>query len=365
MRNLSPSHLLRAACLGVALCASLFATGCIFSNEKPIDEGIVRTEQADVYASTALVALKVASVKRGDTVDIMRREAITGPTSTENWLQVRLKDDAETSGWIEARHVVSESVVKKAEEVASGDVPIARGRLKVNQKLRLAAGRDADVAGILTRGTEFDILGKAQTRFKPERKAKPDTADTNADDDQPDEPDDEDAQTDVWYRVRLDKDSIIRGGWILAQSVGLEVPDEILHLEGEGRRFVAWQVVGTVIDPKLLQQDPESAKRNNYVTFMRRANAPDDVDFERVYCLFWDPDGHTYYAPYVDSELRGVFPIGQSDEGGRKIVTFTVLDAENKPQTVQLEIGGSDKGGRTTVRRVTPPIKGERAGSRR
>jgi hypothetical protein len=359
MRNLS--SLSRIAIFRTALSLifgiALLSTGCLFSDEKPIDEGIVRSEQADVYSSTALVALKVTTVNRGDTVDILRREAVTGPTSTENWLQIRLKDDAETSGWIEARHVVSESVVKKTEEVAGTDPALARGRLKVNQKLRLAAGRDADVAAVLSRGTEFDILGKAQTQFKPEKKTKPDASETP---DEPEaEPDDEpETHTDVWYRVRLDEGSIIRGGWLLAQSVSLQVPDEILHLEGDGRRFVAWQVVGTVDDAKL------SAKRNNYVTFMRRATAPDDVDFERSYGLFWDPSTHNYYAPYVDSDLRGVFPISQRDENGRKIVTANVLDENDKPVPIELEVVPTDKG-RMTVRRATPPVKGERISSRR
>jgi hypothetical protein len=256
--------------------------------------------------------------------------------------------------------------VKKTEEVAGTDAPLARGRLKVNQKLRLAAGRDADVAGVLARGTEFDIVGKTQSRRRPEKSSKVGTANDNSDSGEaPDEPEDEEeGPTENWYRVRLDEGAIIRGGWLLAQSVSLEVPDEILHLEGEGRRFVAWQVVGTVIDPKLAERDPNNAKRNNYVTFMRRATAPDDIDFERIYCLFWDADAHTYYAPYVDSDLRGVFPIGQRVDGGRKIVTLNVLDEESKPQTVELEILPSDKG-RSTVRRLTPPIRGERISSRR
>lgn len=368
MRNPSPSPSLstriRALMVGTLLAASVLASGCIFSDESPIDEGVVRSEQADVYSSTALVALKVTTVKRGDTVDILRREAVTGPTSTENWLQIRLKSDTEMSGWIEARHVVSESVVKKTEEVAgnAGTEPaIARGRLKVNQKLRLAAGRDSDVAAILSRGTEFDIVGKGQTRYKPERKAKPEGEDDEA---APDEPEDEEAKTDVWYRVRLDEGAIIRGGWVLALSVSLEVPDEILHLEGEGRRFVAWQVVGTVNDAKLAAQSPETAKRNNYVTFMRRANAPDDVDFERIYCLFWDTDTHNYYAPYVESDLRGVFPITQREEGNRKIVTLNVLDERNEHVPVELEIALGEKG-RYVVRRITPPIRGERIVRRR
>jgi hypothetical protein len=359
-----------AAALAFACCllaSTVAISGCIFSDEKPIDEGIVRSESADVYSSTALVALKVATVKRGDVLDILGKEDVTGPTSTESWLQVRLKDDAETNGWIEARHVVRQDIVNQTAEIAGKSAempPIARGRLKVNQRLRLQAGREAPVAATLSRGTEFDIIGKAQTSFKPEKaKPKPGVSSTNADqDDEPDEPDEPEEQTDVWYRVRLDEGMIIRGGWVLAQSVSLEVPDEILHLEGEGRRFVAWLNVGNTIDPQA--KDPSQTQRNNYVTFMRRGNAPDDVDFERIYCLFWDADTRNYYAPYVDSDLRGVFPVAFRDEGGRKIITANVLDAENKPVPIELEIIATGKG-KSTVRRITPPVKGERISSRR
>lgn len=344
------------ATLLAAMCGS---TGCTVFGDAPIDRGVVRTEQADVYSSTALVALKVATVKRGDIVDIMQREAVVGPTYTENWLQIRLKDDAETTGWIEARHVVTEGVVTKSADAAGKreEVPtIARGRLKVNQKLRLAPGRDTDVAVVLTRGTEFDITGKVNTTYKPPKPSKPGA---NPDD----EPEAEDMeepeeQTDTWYRVRLDEGSIIEGGWLLAQSVSLQVPDEILHLEGNGRRFVAWLVVGTVTDDKAAAQDPENAKRNNYITFMRRGDAPPEVDFDRLYAVFWSNDGHTYTGPYVESDMRGVFPVSQEMRAGRPVVTIHVLDASNKPVPVEYEVAPDDKG-RMDVKRLTPPIPGE------
>lgn len=346
------------------LASTLLAQGCIFSDETPIDKGVVRSEQAEVYSSTALVALKVATVKRGDQVDILRRETVTGPTTSEDWLQIRLKDDAETSGWIEARHIVSEKVVEKSKELGGDpakEQAFARGRLKVNQRLRLAPGRDSEIATVLSRGTEFDIIGKEQTKYKPPKKEKADD-----DEETPAEPEaeEDDTKTDVWYQVRLDGGSILHGGYLLAQSVSLQVPDEILHLEGDGRRFVAWEVVGTVTDTKVAERSPESAQRNSYVTFMRRANAPEDVDFERIYCLIWDPESHNYYAPYVESDLRGVYPISQRDEGNRKIVTLHVLNDQNQKVPVELEVAPNEKG-RMTVRRITPPVKGERIQARR
>lgn len=351
---------------GLVAASALLLQGCLFSNVDKIDEGIVRAETADVYSSTALVALKVATVNRGQEVDILRRESVAGPTYTEEWLQIRLHDDAETSGWIESRHVVSQKIVEEAREAAGTEeeLPtIARGRLKVNQRLRLAAGRDSDTAVVLPRGSEFDIIGKAQTTYKPEQKPKPGEDDTeeSATETEMEAPE---TRTDTWYRVRLDEGSIISGGWILAQSVSLQVPDEILHLEGDGRRFVAWQSVGTVMDTKIAQQDPERAKRSHYVTFMKRGGAPEEIDYERIYALFWDPSSHGYYAPYVESDLRGVFPITQRTEGDKTIVTAHVLDANNKPQPIEIEIT-PNQNGRTIVRRITPQIPGERLSRRR
>jgi hypothetical protein len=349
---------LSAACLYAA--AAL--TGCIFSGAGEGEKGVVRSEQADVYSSTALVALKVATVKRGDVVYIIKRESVAGPTYTEDWINVRVPGDEDISGWIEARHVVSDLVVQRSAEIAgkADEVPaLARGRVKVNQRLRLGPGRDQDVAIMLQRGTTFDIIGKRLSTYTPEPKAKPKAAAEGGDTESaaPDTTPDEEEKTDVWYQVRLPEDSIVKGGWILAGSVSVEAPDEILHLEGDGRRFVAWQVVNSV-------QDPKQGEKKNYATFMRRGDTPDELDFERIYFLFWDPNTHNYYAPYVDSELRGAFPIRQRDEGGRKILEAQVLDEENNPQTVQFDIS-RDERGKWLVRRVTPPIRGEKIRRRR
>jgi hypothetical protein len=345
----------------LALAAALLLTqGCLFSDDEAAQGGVVRSEQADVYSSTALVALKVATVKKGDRVEILRRESVTGPTYTEDWLMIQLNDKEETSGWIEARHVVSEAVVKQSAEVAKSpqELPsIAEGRLKVNQRLRLAPGRDAEVAAVLKRGTEFAIVGKRQTTYKPDAKPKPGT---NSSEEQADEPeaaaeDEPETKTDTWYQVRLGADSIVKGGWLLAPTVSLEVPDEILHLEGDGRRFVAWQVVGTV-------QDERQGEKKNYVTFMRRGGAPDEVDFERVYFLFWNVNAHNYVSPWVE-DVRGVFPITQREEGNRRFVTIHVLDERNEPTPVDYEvIATADR--RWQVRRITGPIRGERPGRR-
>ena len=353
--------------LVVLAVAALPAQGCLFFDVEPIDEGIVRTEQADVYSSTALVSLKVASVKRGDIVDILSRESVQGPTYTESWVQVRLRDDAETSGWIEARHIVSQSIVTKTAEIAGSPeaMPaLARGRLKVNQRLRLDVGREADVAAVLSRGTLFDIIGKQETTFKPEKKAKPAAgspeAEEAAGEDGADEPEE---QKDVWYRVRLDEGSIVRGGWLLSRSVNLEVPDEILHLEGDGRRFVAWQAIGSVVDPKLAAQNPETATRHHYVTYMRRGSTPAEADFEWVYAVFWDVESHVYYSPFRDTELRGVYPLAMRKDGTRTVVTANVLDDQNQPVPVEYETWTDEKG-RFNLRRITPPVRGEKIGRR-
>jgi hypothetical protein len=345
----------RIALSAACACAAVALGGCLFSVADESEKGVVRSQQADVYSSTALVALKVATVKRGDVVYIIKRESVAGPTYTEDWINVRIPGDEEINGWLEARHVVSDAVVTKSAEIAgtAGEQPaIASGRLKVNQRLRLGPGRDKEVAIILQRGTTFEIIGKQLTTYTPEPKAKPKAS---GDTDQavaPDTTPDEEEKTDAWYQIRLPADSIVKGGWLLAGSVSIEAPDEILHLEGDGRRFVAWQVVNSV-------QDPKGGEKRNYATFMRRGSTPEEVDFERVYFLFWDPNTRNYYAPYVDSDLRGVFPIRQRDEGGRKIVEAHVLDAENKPQTVRFDVV-RDERGRWVVRRLTPPIHGEK-----
>ena len=92
-------------------------------------------------------------------------------------------------------------------------------------------------------------------------------------------------------------------------------------------------------------------------------STPAEADFEWVYAVFWDVESHVYYSPFRDTELRGVYPLAMRKDGTRTVVTANVLDDQNQPVPVEDETWTDEKG-RFNLRRITPPVRGEKIGRR-
>src|ERR1043166_348916 len=142
---------------------SLLMTGCgLISSDSKIEEGIVN-QKTKIRSSTALAALDLAEVKRGDRLDILDQAQVKTPTRTNEWYKVRTKGKDATEGWLEAKYVINKSIVDKTQELfekSKGITSQGTGRLKVQTKLSAAAG--GDVISYLSRGMMVDIVGKAR-----------------------------------------------------------------------------------------------------------------------------------------------------------------------------------------------------------
>src|SRR5215475_3390777 len=151
--------------------SSVFITACsLLPSDSKIDEGIVNVPKLKIRSSTALAALDLAEVKRGDRLEILEQAQVKTPTRTSEWYKVRTKSRDATEGWVEARYVINKSIVDKTQELFEKSKSITSqgtGRLKVQTKLRAEAG--GDVISYLSRGMIVDIVGKARTVFKPEK----------------------------------------------------------------------------------------------------------------------------------------------------------------------------------------------------
>src|SRR5678815_3336887 len=87
----------------VSLCISplLFVTGCgLISPDTPIDVAIVNSPKLKIRSSTAMVALDLAEVKRGDRLDVLEQAQVKTPTGPSDWYKVRTKDKNEVIGWV-------------------------------------------------------------------------------------------------------------------------------------------------------------------------------------------------------------------------------------------------------------------------
>ncbi|MCI0489124.1 MAG: hypothetical protein L0229_21235 [Blastocatellia bacterium] len=326
----------------VALSASLLAGCSMISGETKIDEGVVIVPKDNIRSSTAMVALNLAEVKRGDRLDILEQAEVKTPTQIVEWYKVRTKDSDEVVGWIEANHVVNKSVVDRINELfeKSQQTPSqAQGRLKVQTRLRIEP--DGDVITYLSRGTKVEIVGKARTTFKPEKQPG-----EEAPDEEVEEPE---SRTVLWYQIRLPESEVLRAGWVGARQVELEVPDEILHLEGEGRRFTGWIVFDQ-------NKSKKGEVKNNYIGLMKSLDVEGPIDFNRLWVLNYSPSQGRYTGSYIEGGMRGVLPVTPGIKSGTRGFTIHELDADGKPVPIEYE-AIRVSADRLAVRRISPKIE--------
>ncbi|HKQ03611.1 MAG TPA: SH3 domain-containing protein [Blastocatellia bacterium] len=336
---------------GALMLSALLLTGCGFiSGDTKIDEGVVIAPKLKLRSTTAPAALELAEVKRGDRLDILEQAQFKTPTRVVEWYKVRTKDKAAVEGWVETRYVINKTVVDKVNTLfeKSKELPSqGAGHLKVQTKLRLEA--DGDVATYLSRGTAVEVVGKARTTVKADKPADTDETDDSDDDSGP--------KTVLWYEVRLPDSEVLRAGWVGAQQVQLDVPDEILHLEGEGRRFTGWVVLDQTKDKK-------GVAHNNYVGLMKSLSTEGPIDFTRVWVLYFTPDSGRYNGAYIKDGFRGVLPVTLGVAGGRKGFTIRNLDEKGKPVPIEYETI-RDSSGRLIVKQLTAEPGGKKPAGRR
>ena len=317
----------------------LLMAGCgLIAGDSKIDEGVVIAPKLKIRSTTAPAALDLAEVKRGDRLDILEQAQYKTPTQVVEWYKVRTKDKTAIEGWVQSRYVINKSVVDKVNDLfeKSETLPSqGNGHLKVQTRLRIEAA--GDVVTLLSRGTQVEVVGKARTTFKPDKQ--PDSDETD------DSDDDTEVKTVLWYQVRLPESEVLRSGWVGAQQVQLDVPDEILHLEGEGRRFTGWIVLDQTKDKK-------GGTHNNYVGLMKSLSTEGPIDFTRVWVLSYEADSGRYYGAYIKDGFRGVLPVTLGTKSGHKGFTIRSLNEAGKPVPIEYE-SSRDSNGRLTIRQVT------------
>src|ERR1044072_8441254 len=264
------------------LIASLLFSGCHVIGETKVDEGVIISPKAMLKSSTAKVSLNLKELKRGDRLDILEQAEIKTPTgATQEWYKVKIEAGGDT-GWLESRYVVKKPILDKTNELfdKSKDLPAqGLGRVKVTANLRTEPG--GELLTHLNRGTPVEIVGRLRTVQKQ------DDNDNN-----PDNDDEDDTKTILWYQVRMPEGEVLRAGWLGAAQVELDVPDDILHLEGDGRRFTGWVVFDQTKTKK-------GELKNNYIAMMKRVDGETTSDLTRVWFLSYSPDLGRYINGYL------------------------------------------------------------------
>lgn len=311
----------------------LLLVSCKGDGTATIDQGVVIAEKAEVRNSTAPVAAPLKELKRGEQVEILEHRSV----NQRDFTRVRVAGEKPLEGWLEARFVISKRIVDECQKLSDEwkDIPTqATGRTKDRLKLRLKPGRDTDVATMLPANTVLEIVG----RERAERR-------TEATEDKP--APDEGVKYDNWYKVRLNPDGVIKAGWIYADSVELRPPDAIAPLPGAGRRFTAWQPFGKVKDSVTNNEE------SHYIILDKYAySKDDDIDFDRIYIVVWDEEKHAYSSIFIESLLRGTYPLRGEQKSDGYYFTVPLLNRQNQPTLTNYVIKRDEKAGRYRVTRI-------------
>jgi hypothetical protein len=320
----------------VLLLAGTSITASCSGSAAPEETAYVVPANVKLRSSTAQVSKIEGELKGGDRITIVGRSY-----SEDGRLWAKIKAPNVDSGWAEARFFVNAKVVEESRRIAEmykDTQTQAIGKSKATLKLRLTPDRsdDKNVATLLSEGTVLEIVGR-------ERKPKPAAMVTEAEGN-PAANKTGAAAYDDWLLVRLKDYVVLPAGWIYGGSVELDIPGDILYFASAGRRITGWQKIGSA-------KDDSGRSGDHYLVLERTiSNAGEQVDFDRVKVLAYDPASREYTTPFRD-DVSGRFPINLRMEGTRGRVKVPVIDKNNESKVVTYDIEVLD-GGKVKVTRM-------------
>ena len=327
----------------------LLSAGCATLANKS-STGVIVARRAQIRSSTAVVAADLLQVNRGDVVDILESTDVTDPSDNgrkERWLRVKARDTDTTEGWIEARNVMPDDVLKESEKLGAEDKDVpaqATGQLRASSNLRLSPDRSGNenIMMRLDSGSSFDIISwkrvpkpKSSEAIETDVAPKAGSAQQGngraATTPQDDEDKEADETNELWYKVRLPADaSPAPAGWIYGKQVGLSVPSDIIFYR-TGREFVGWQRLDGDKEKTTKDAGKEDKPGSWLILEKSSSNQPhglDEPDFDRIYVLGYDKRNQEHYTAYRSPDLKGYLPVKIEGQGESKSFTIRLQEEE-------------------------------------
>jgi hypothetical protein len=249
----------------------------------------VLPETLQVVDTPAEVRIVVDSLKGGDRLEIISR--------TRNWTRVQTPDGLR--GWVEAKNLLDSRSYEGGQQLLRELVslpPQAEGHTNGVVNLRLEPSRDGAQLAQLTENQTLQVFGRRLVE-RPGPADQPSSTETR----------------EAWYLIRANS----HAGWVLGRFVALDIP-QALSAYAQGTNLVAWVVIKTVEDGG--QPVPE------YVVADRMSTQ--EADFSHIRVFTWWVKKHEYVTAYVESNLKGYFPIGVSFVNGVHYFRLRLMDDE-------------------------------------
>jgi Bacterial SH3 domain len=228
----------------------------------------------DVLDTPAPVHQVIGILKTGDRVHVL---SVGG-----DWAKVQLANGSQ--GWVLAKELIDSGIYEKGQTLLKGlsnELVQAAGHCAGVVNLHTEPSREAPVLAMLTQGEPLEVFGRRMVQRQSA--GSPVGAPASAA-----------SALEAWYLIR----SGSRAGWLLGRFVSLDIPPAISPY-AENYNLVAWFVLDTVRDGG--QAVPQYLVADRVGTGL--------YDFTHIRVFTWWVKRHHYVTAYVESNLKGSFPI--------------------------------------------------------
>ncbi len=241
----------------------------------------------------------IESLKGGERVEILSED--------NNWAHLRLPDGKR--GWVETQYLMDSETYEGGQRLQKEleGIPVqAMGHTSYDVNLRLAPSRDGSLLERLSRNQSLRVFGRRLVpRSAGGAEGPASTAETAP----------ASSALDAWYLVEAGS----RAGWVLGKLVTLDIPQGI-SAYAQNYNMVAWLVLNTVDDNG--RQVPQ------YVAADREGT--EECDFTHIRVFTWGAKEGQYATAYVESNLKGSFPIQVDHSDGVAEFRLRLVDAKDR-----------------------------------
>jgi hypothetical protein len=354
-RPLGP--LLPAILFGAILPAAILFTGCTRFQHLPTEHVYVSARQVYLHDRVAAVSNRTALVTNGEALEVVEHG--------KRFVKVRTPKGE--VGWLEDHAIIDDKLYAQFQDQARKHAQspvVANGVLRDDLYLHLVPGRDTPhfllVAGnskvqLLQRGTlaKAPAPGMAVPKIKTPASTDPATSAAL--------PSMED-----WWLIR---DASGHTGWLLANRVDVDVPDEVGQYSEEQHMVAAYPIAKVLDDGSGRERRKgEQAKKHGktgqaaskpasvadedttpsapqekteYVTVLSPPRGGLPYDFDQVRVFTWSLNHHRYETAFRLHGIQGYLPvtISQENVNGQTEPTFSFQIATSPNVSIDPETG--------------------------